>query len=73
MDNKTINIISQKINFKKIKKSKIKNILITGCSGFIGSYIINSLLNNKENELNIYGLDIVKTNILEKNSSFHFY
>lgn len=73
MDNETINIISQKINFKKIKKSKIKNILITGCSGFIGSYIINSLLNNKENELNIYGLDIIKKNILEKNSSFHFY
>ena len=58
---------------KKINKCGIKNILITGCSGFIGTYLINTLLKNKENKLNIYGVDIIKTKILEKKSSFHFY
>ena len=45
MDLKSLEIISDKINIKKLNNSKIKNILITGCSGFIGNYLINTLLN----------------------------
>ena len=45
MDQESLNIISKKINFSSLKKNKIKNILITGCSGFIGNYLINTLLN----------------------------
>ena len=44
MDNKSINQIVKIVNYKKLRKSKIKNILITGCSGFIGTYLINTLL-----------------------------
>ena len=61
MDLESLDIISRNINIKKLKKSKIKNILITGCSGFIGTYLINSLLNKKiKNDFKIYGYDIVK-------------
>ena len=43
MDNKSLEIIYKKTNILRLKKSKIKNILISGCSGFIGNYFINTL------------------------------
>ena len=76
MDLKSLKIISDKINIKKLKNSKINKILITGCSGFIGNYLINTLLNKKiKNNFEIYGLDIVKPKIFynKKNKNFHFY
>ena len=39
--------ILESIDRKIIKQSKIKNILITGCGGFIGGYLISTLLSNK--------------------------
>ncbi len=61
MHNQSLKIILKNINLKKLKKSKIKNILITGCSGFIGNYLINTLLSNKiSNNFKIYGVDIIK-------------
>ena len=73
MNDKSINLISKKINFKKINKTKIKNILITGCSGFIGTYLINSLLNGQKSKLNIYGIDIIKADSLKNKPSFYFF
>lgn len=73
MNDKTINLISKKINFKKINKTKIKNILITGCSGFIGTYLINSLLDGQKSKLNIYGIDIIKADSLKNKPSFYFF
>ena len=76
MDLKSLEIISNKINIKKLHNSKIKKILITGCSGFIGNYLINTLLNKKiKNNFQIYGLDIIRPKIFKnrKNKNFHFY
>ena len=75
MDIKSLEIISNKININRLNKSKIKNILITGCSGFIGNYLINSLLGKKiKNNLKIYGIDIVKPKLFinKKNKNFYF-
>lgn len=75
MDLKSLEIISHKINIQKLRKSKIKNILITGCSGFIGNYLVNTLLNKGiKNDFTIYGIDVVKPNIFEnrKNKNFYF-
>ena len=67
MHQESLNIILSEINLSKLKKSKIKNILITGCSGFIGNYLINTLLNKRiKNNFNIYGVDIIKPKF-EKN------
>ena len=76
MDLNSLDIISKKINIHKLKKNKIKNILITGCSGFIGNYLINTLLNQTiKNNFQIYGLDIMKPKLFSdrKKSNFHFY
>ena len=76
MDSKSLKIISDKINIKKLNKSRIKKILITGCSGFIGNYLVNTLLNKKiKNNFQIYGLDIIKPKIFDntKKNNFHFY
>ena len=76
MDLKSLKIISDKINILKLKNSKIKNILITGCSGFIGNYLINTLLNKKiKNEFKIYGVDIIKPKLFKdrKNKNLHFF
>jgi|MDTC01.3.fsa_nt_gb nucleoside-diphosphate-sugar epimerase len=76
MDLNSLDIISNKININKLKKNKIKNILITGCSGFIGNYLINTLLNkNIKNNFQIYGIDTIKPKIFKnrKNKNFHFY
>tara|TARA_B100001057_G_scaffold161860_1_gene162558 strand:+ start:3197 stop:4240 length:1044 start_codon:yes stop_codon:yes gene_type:complete len=76
MDLKSLKIISDKINISKLQKSKIKNILITGCSGFIGNYLINTLLNKKiKNKFKIYGVDIIKPKLFEgrENKNLHFF
>ena len=76
MDLKSLKIISDKINILKLKNSKIKNILITGCSGFIGNYLINTLLNKKiKNNFKIYGVDIIKPKLFKdrKNKNLHFF
>ena len=69
MDVNSLKIILSKIDVKKLEKSKIKNILVTGCSGFIGNYLLNSLLSNKiKNNFKIYGLDIIKPKIFSYNN-----
>jgi nucleoside-diphosphate-sugar epimerase len=76
MDIEALDKIIDKINIKKLEKTKIKNILITGCSGFIGNYLINTLLNKKiNNNFQIYGFDIVKPKIFsdKKKKNFHFF
>ncbi len=74
MDQESLDIICKKINFSALKKKKIKNILITGCSGFIGNYLINTLLNNKfNNKLKIYGLDIFEPKLFENTNKKNFY
>jgi len=76
MDLKSLKIISNKINIQKLKNSKIKNILITGCSGFIGNYLINTLLNKKiKNEFKIYGVDIIKPKLFKdrRNKNLYFF
>lgn len=74
MDKKSINQIIKNLNYEKLGKSKIKNILITGCSGFIGTYLINTLLyKDFTKKLKIYGLDIIRPNLfINKSSQFTF-
>ena len=43
IDNITHNKILESLDKKIINQSKIKNILITGCGGFIGSYLVSAL------------------------------
>ena len=71
MDQSTINLILRQV---EIKATAIKNILITGCSGFIGTHILNTLLDKKfKNKFNIYGIDIVKPKILTQSSKKNFF
>ena len=76
MDKKSLLAIYNKVDTSKLKKNKIKNILITGCSGFIGNYLINTLLNKGfKNNFKIFGVDIIKPRFLidfNKNN-FSFY
>ena len=73
MDLNSLNIISNKINIRQLKKSKIKNILITGCSGFIGNYLINTLLSKKlKNNFKIYGIDIIKPYLFQNRNKKNF-
>tara|TARA_B100001027_G_C16258647_1_gene328249 strand:- start:289 stop:1299 length:1011 start_codon:yes stop_codon:yes gene_type:complete len=68
-----------KINFENlIKKNLTKNIpfkkkiLITGCSGFIGNYLLQALAYlNVENKNIIHGIDIIKPKINIKNFTFY--
>ena len=63
----TQNEISKQINFQSLLKVNVKNILITGCGGFIGSYLTSTLLSRKnKKKFKIYGIDVVKP-ILNKN------
>ena len=60
-------------------KKKKENILITGCAGFIGFHLSNTLI--KSNKYNVYGIDNLnnyyskklknhRLNILKKNKNF---
>ena len=68
-----------KINFEKLVDENLlkniprkKKILITGCSGFIGHYIIKALsFSNDKNKNIIHGIDIVKPKIKIKNFVFY--
>ncbi len=67
IENFTHSQIEKYINYKLLKKSKIKNILITGCGGFIGGYLLSALLSKKnKKKFNIYGLDILKPKLNPK-------
>lgn len=71
MDQFSINSILSQVS---IKNTSISNILITGCSGFIGAHILNTLLNKKfENKFNIYGVDVVKPKILNQSIQKKFF
>ena len=48
-----------------------KKILITGCSGFIGNYLVDCLVNIfEEKNLKIYGIDRIGSNIKSSNYKF---
>ena len=76
IDQFTHNHIENLINYKSFQKVKNKNILITGCGGFIGSYLTSALLSKKnKKKFNVYGLDILKPKLDIKKVSikrFHF-
>ena len=60
IDNLTHNKILESLSKKITNQSKIKNILITGCGGFIGNYLVSALLAKKfKNCFKIYGYDII--------------
>ena len=76
-----IDYITQKkilelVDKKILKQTKIKNILITGCGGFIGSYLVSTLLSKTfKNFFKIYGYDIIppaldKKSVITKNFIF---
>ena len=68
IDNITHNRILESLNKKIINQSRIKNILITGCGGFIGSYLVSTLLAKKFNNFfKIYGYDIIAPKLDKKN------
>ena len=63
----TYNKIIKSVNQKILKQNKIKNILITGCGGMIGSYLVAALLAKKfKGFFNIYGYDVIAPK-LDKN------
>ena len=67
IDNITHNKILESLDKKVINQSKIKNILITGCGGFIGSYLVSVLLSKKfKGYFRIYGYDIITPNLDRK-------
>ena len=67
IENFTHTQIESLINYKLFQKSNIKNILITGCGGFIGGYLLSALLSKKnKKKFNIYGLDILKPKLNTK-------
>mgnify|MGYP001178650089 CR=1 FL=1 len=70
IDNSTHNKILESLDKKIINQSKIKSILITGCGGFIGSYLVSALLSKKfKGYFKIYGYDIISPK-LDKKSVF---
>ena len=67
IDNTTNNKILESLDKKIINQSKIKNILITGCGGFIGSYLVSVLLSKKfKDYFQIYGYDIISPKLDRK-------
>ena len=67
IDNITHNKILESLDKKIINQSKIKNILITGCGGFIGSYLVAFLLSKKfKGYFRIYGYDIISPKLDRK-------
>ena len=48
IENFTHKQIENFINYKSLEKTNIKNILITGCGGFIGGYLVSALLSKKK-------------------------
>ena len=48
IDEFTHDQIEKLINYKSFLKTKVKNVLITGCGGFIGSYLTSALLSKKK-------------------------
>lgn len=74
MDNNSIKEIVNIVDKKRLKKSNIKNILITGCSGFIGTYLINTLLNDKiKNKFKIFGVDIAPPKYIDNTKKKFFF
>ena len=47
IDNFTHQEVEKLINYKSFDKTNVKNILITGCGGFIGGYLTSALLSKK--------------------------
>lgn len=73
MDFQSISKIIESTKSNKFRNTKYKNILITGCSGFIGNYLVNSLLNLfQSKDLFIIGIDTIKPNLLINNGKFKF-
>ncbi len=63
----TYNKIIKSVNQKILKQNKIKNILITGCGGMIGSYLVAALLAKKfKGFFNIYGYDVIAPKLDKK-------
>ena len=60
IDNITHKRILESLGKKITNQSKIKNILITGCGGFIGSYLISALLAKKFNGFFIWSFFAAK-------------
>jgi len=48
-----------------------KTILVTGCSGFLGSHLVKHFKNNNYKNYKIIGIDLKKT--LFKYHNFFFY
>ena len=66
----TYNKIIKSVNQKILKQNKIKNILITGCGGMIGSYLVAALLAKKfKGFFNIYGYDVIAPKLDKKSVS----
>mgnify|MGYP001403626525 CR=1 FL=1 len=74
MDNNSIKEILKIVDNKRLKTSGIKNILITGCSGFIGTYLINTLLNEQiKNKFQIFGVDIAPPKYIDNTKKKFFF
>jgi len=51
IDNLSLELIVNQININHILKSKIKRILITGVGGFIGNYLLASLMSVRSKKI----------------------
>lgn len=71
IDNLSLESIVNQININQILKSKIKRILITGISGFIGNYLLAALMSVRSKKFEIYGIDRVKPDLNFENKNNH--